>query len=101
MNLNSMNYIHISQVPLVSLIQNSGATPILLSCLLPGIELVIWKMRRLSREPQETEFRQAALKTLDLAIDIAEPGAIIHELDGCWRAFKITQPCALNFTQAL
>jgi hypothetical protein len=24
----------------------------------------------------------------------------LKELD-CWRAFKITQPCALNFTQAL
>jgi len=81
-NFDAINFKHINQVPLAALVQRAGTTPILLDCLLPGIDLVIWKMRPCVREPIEMELRQAAIRVLDHAVETEEPGAMIYELDG-------------------
>lgn len=72
----------INQVPFAAILQRVGTRPALLDFLVPGLDLVIWKMRPCVREPVDMELRQAALRALDHVVEEFEPGAMIYEFDG-------------------
>ena len=72
----------INQVPFTAIMRRVGTRPVLLDFLVPGFDLVIWKMRPCVREPEDMELLQAALRTLDYAIETCDPGAMIYEFDG-------------------
>lgn len=76
------NLRQINQVPFAAIMRRVGTRPALLDFLVPGLDLVIWKMRPCVREPVEMELRQAALRALDHAVEEFEPGAMIYEFDG-------------------
>ncbi|MBI5658793.1 MAG: hypothetical protein HZC43_04410 [Nitrosomonadales bacterium] len=47
------------------------------------------------------EAAQSSQIKTELAYSDRINGAFLYHGNCCWRAFKITRPCALNFTQAL
>lgn len=73
---------HITQVPFAALMRRVGTRPVLLDCLLPGMDLVIWQMRACVREAVDVELRQAALRALEYSVEAPEAGATIYESDG-------------------
>lgn len=75
---------HIADVPFAEIMARAGTKPALLDFLMPGMDLLIWRMRPCVREPVTMELRQSALRVLDHAIEgnNAEPGAAIYEFDG-------------------
>lgn len=80
----------INQVPFVAIMRRVGTRPALLDFLVPGLDLVIWKMRPCVREPVDMELRQAALRALDHAVEACESGAMIYEFDGfSFFAFRV------------
>lgn len=72
----------IDQVPFAAIMRRVSTRPALLDFLVPGIDLVIWKMRPCMREPVDMELRQSALRVLDHVVDVCESGAMIYEFDG-------------------
>lgn len=82
----------IDQVPFAAIMRRVGTRPALLDFLVPGLDLVIWKMRPCVREPVDMELRQSALRVLDHAVEACgcESGAMIYELDGySFFAFRV------------
>lgn len=80
----------IDQVPFAAIMRRVSTRPALLDFLVPGIDLVIWKMRPCVREPVDMELRQSALRVLNHAVEVFEPGAMIYEFDGfSFFAFRV------------
>lgn len=75
---------HIEDVPFAEIMVRAGTKPALFDFLMPGMDLVIWRMRPCLREPVTMELRQSALRALDRAIESWDcgPGAMIYEFDG-------------------
>lgn len=74
----------IEDIPFAGIMFKSDPRPVLFDFLVPGMDLVIWKMRPCVREPVTMELRQAALRALDRAVENADnvSGAAIYEFDG-------------------
>lgn len=78
-----LNLLHpINKIPFTALMRRAGTRPILLDFLLPGMDLVVWKMRPCVREPVDMELRQSALRVLNCAVESSDSGAAIYEFDG-------------------
>lgn len=80
----------IGELRFAAIMRHAGSQPVMFSCLLPGIDLVIWQIRPCVRDPQDAELKRAALKTLDHAVESDTAGAVIYDLDGfSFFAFRV------------
>lgn len=74
----------IKDIPFGGILWDADPHPVLFDDLVPGMDLVIWKMRPCVHEAVTMELRQAALRTLDRAVENKDgtPGTAIYEFDG-------------------
>ena len=72
---------HINEAPFAAIMQRVGTHPALLDFLVPGIDMVIWQMRRCLHDAVDTELRQSALRALDRSVEASGDGAEICEFD--------------------
>lgn len=80
----------IGELRLAAIMRHAGAQPVMFSCLLPGIDLIIWQKRPNVRDSQDEELMRAALKALDHAVEFTAPGAVVYDLDGySFFAFRV------------
>lgn len=82
---------NIQEFPFVAYLERAGGYPLLLSDMLPGIDLAIFRRAPAAHSFTDDELRQVALQVIEEAVeDEGRPGVWIKEMMGAtlfsWRA---------------
>lgn len=74
---------NIQEFPFVAYLERAGDHPLLLSDMLPGIDLAIFRRSSASHSYTDDELRQMALQVIEEAVeDEGKPGVWIKEMKG-------------------